>query len=72
MISLPATRCTPPTVDALKEVLGTHPGVTEVQLRLTTATSTKVLRLDERMRVSATPSLMADLKALLGPSCLSR
>jgi len=72
VISLPATRCTPPTVDALKEVLGTHPGVTEVQLRLTTATSTKVLRLDERMRVSATPSLMADLKALLGPSCLSR
>ena len=34
MISLPSTRCTPPVVEQLKEVLGTHPGVTEVQLRL--------------------------------------
>ena len=30
-----------------------------------------VLRLDERHRVAPTPALMADLKALLGPACLS-
>jgi len=72
VISLPASRCSSATVDALKDVLVTHPGVTEVQLRLTTATSTKVLRLDERLRVTAGPALMADLKALLGPTCLSR
>ena len=36
VISLPSTRCTPPVVDQLKDVLGTHPGMTEVQLRLLT------------------------------------
>ena len=34
VISLPSTRCTPPVVAQLKDVLGTHPGMTEVQLRL--------------------------------------
>jgi DNA polymerase-3 subunit alpha len=72
VISLPATRCTPPTVEQLKDVLSTHPGVAEVHLRLTTTSSTKVLRLDQRLRVTPSPSLMADLKALLGPTCLSR
>jgi DNA polymerase-3 subunit alpha len=28
------------------------------------------MKLDERLRVTPSPSLMADLKALLGPSCL--
>jgi DNA polymerase-3 subunit alpha len=72
VISLQANRCTPPTVEQLKEVLSTHPGVAEVHLRLTTKASTKVLRLDPRLRVTPSPSLMADLKALLGPDCLSR
>ena len=34
VISLPSTRCTAPVVEQLKDVLGTHPGVTEVRLRL--------------------------------------
>lgn len=71
MISLPSTRCTPPVVEQLKDVLGTHPGVTEVRLRLMTKTSTTVLKLDDRLRVSASPALFADLKALLGPHCLA-
>ncbi|MBA2465489.1 MAG: DNA polymerase III subunit alpha [Nocardioidaceae bacterium] len=70
VISLPSTRCTPPVVDQLKDVLGTHPGVTEVRLRLMTRTSTTVLRLDDRLRVAPSPALFADLKALLGPHCL--
>jgi DNA polymerase-3 subunit alpha len=70
-IALPANRCTPPVVDQLKEVLATHPGAAEVYLRLTTPSTTKVLRLDDRLRVAPTPALMADLKALLGPTCLS-
>ena len=70
VISLAASRCTPPVVDQLKEILATHPGAAEVHLRLTTPGSTKLLRLDERLRVAATPALMADLKALLGPGCL--
>ncbi len=71
VISMPSTRCTPPVVEQLKEVLGTHPGVTEVRLKLMTKTSTTVLRLDDRLRVTSSQSLFADLKALLGPSCLA-
>jgi DNA polymerase-3 subunit alpha len=71
MITMPSTRCTPPVVEQLKDVLGTHPGVTEVRLRLMTKTSTTVMRLDDRLRVSASPALFADLKALLGPHCLA-
>jgi DNA polymerase-3 subunit alpha len=71
VITLPSTRCTPPVVEQLKDVLGTHPGVTEVRLRLMTKTSTTVMRLDDRLRVTPSQSLFADLKALLGPSCLA-
>jgi DNA polymerase-3 subunit alpha len=71
VITLPSTRCTPPVVEQLKDVLGTHPGVTEVRLRLMTKTSTTVMRLDDRLRVTPSQSLFADLKALLGPGCLA-
>ncbi|WP_426244218.1 DNA polymerase III subunit alpha [Nocardioides sp. LHG3406-4] len=71
VISMPATRCTAATVDQLREVLATHPGVTEVQLRLMTRASTTVMRLDERLRVTPSPALVADLKQLLGPGCLA-
>jgi len=71
VISLPSTRCTPPVVAQLRDVLGTHPGMTEVQLRLLTRSSTKVLRLDDNLRVTPSPALFADLKQLLGPGCLA-
>ena len=70
MITLPVARCTPPVVDRLKEVLATHPGPTEVHLRLQAASRTTVLRIDDGLRVAASPALMGDLKALLGPACL--
>ena len=50
---------------------GTHPGVTEVRLRLLTRDATKVMRLDDRLRVTPSPALFADLKQLLGPGCLT-
>ena len=71
VINLPSTRCTPETVDRLREILATHPGVTEVRLRLMTRTSTRVMRLDDRLRVSPSPALSGELKELLGPHCLS-
>ncbi|MDP2772581.1 MAG: DNA polymerase III subunit alpha [Nocardioides sp.] len=71
VISLPSTRCTAPVVEQLKDVLGTHPGVTEVQLRLLARDATKVMRLDDRLRVTPSPALFADLKQLLGPGCLA-
>jgi DNA polymerase-3 subunit alpha len=70
VITLPATRCTGPVVEQLKDVLGTHPGMTEVRLRLLNRASTTVLKLDDRLRVTPTPALFADLKQLLGPGCL--
>ncbi len=69
-ISLPSTRCTAPVIEQLKDVLGTHPGLTEVRLKLLSRESTKVMRLDDRLRVAPTPALFADLKQLLGPGCL--
>jgi DNA polymerase-3 subunit alpha len=70
VVALPVTRCTPPVVERLKDVLATHPGPTEVHLRLTQPGRTTVMRLDDGLRVTPTPALFGDLKALLGPSCL--
>jgi len=70
VLSLPAARCTPPVVERLREVLATHPGTTEVQLQLVNGGRKTRLRLAEGLRVAATPALMGDLKALLGPTCL--
>jgi len=69
-LSMPASRCIPPVVDRLKEILAVHPGTTEVHLHLVTADRTTVMRLDDRLRVTPTPALYGDLKALLGPTCL--
>jgi DNA polymerase III subunit alpha len=71
VISLPSTRCTAPVVEQLRDVLGSHPGMTEVQLRLMARGSTTVMRLDDRLRVTPSSALFADLKHLLGPGCLS-
>ncbi|MGO4256285.1 DNA polymerase III subunit alpha [Marmoricola sp. RAF53] len=70
VISMPSTRCTPPVVDHLKEILATHPGMTEVRLKLMTRTSTKVFRMPDQLRVTPSSALTADLKQLLGPGCL--
>ena len=69
-LSMAASRCIPPLVERLKEVLAAHPGTTEVHLHLTGGAKTSVLRLDDRFRVTPSPSLYGDLKALLGPTCL--
>jgi DNA polymerase-3 subunit alpha len=71
VISLPSTRCTAPVIAGLREVLATHPGLTEVRLRLLMRDATRVMRLDDNLRVTPTPALFADLKALLGPGCLA-
>ncbi|MDQ1288976.1 MAG: polymerase subunit alpha [Actinomycetota bacterium] len=70
VVSMPVVRCTPPVVERLKDVLSTHPGPTEVHLRLTQAGRFTVMRLDDGFRVTPSPALFGDLKALLGPSCL--
>jgi DNA polymerase-3 subunit alpha len=69
-ISLDIGRCVPPVVEAMKEILHNHPGTADVHLHLRKGTTTTVLRLEDRFRVRPGPSLYADLKALLGASCL--
>jgi DNA polymerase-3 subunit alpha len=70
VLALPPSRCTPPLVERLKEVLGNHPGAAEVHLRLVNGSRTTLLRLGP-VRVNPTPALMGDLKALLGPGSLA-
>jgi DNA polymerase III subunit alpha len=69
-VRLPAVRCTPPLVERLREVLASHPGTTEVHLHLEASARTTVMRLGNGPRVTPSPALMGDLKALLGSSCL--
>jgi DNA polymerase III subunit alpha len=69
VVSIMEARCVPPVVERLREVLSTHPGPTEVHLRLLTGSRAKVVRLDNKLRVKPSPSLLADLKQLLGPAC---
>jgi DNA polymerase-3 subunit alpha len=71
VLSVPASRCTPPLVAQLREVLGSHPGTTEVHLRLEGPGRTTLMRLDDGYRVAPSAALMGDLKALLGPGCLA-
>jgi DNA polymerase-3 subunit alpha len=71
VLTLATERCTSPVVERLKDVLTTHPGATEVHLCLTRSGRVKVLRLDDAFRVTPSPALYGDLKALLGPTCLA-
>jgi DNA polymerase-3 subunit alpha len=70
VVSIPESRCVPPVVERLREVLHTHPGPMEVHLRLISGARTKIMRLDDKHRVRPSPSLVADLKQLLGPACV--
>ncbi len=58
-------------VERLKEVLTTHPGTTEVRLRLTSPGRATVMKLGDALRVERSTALFGDLKALLGPGCLA-
>ncbi len=70
-VSMPLARCTTPVVERLKDVLITHPGMTEVHLKLVQPGRVTLMRLDDTLRVTPSPALFGDLKALLGPSCLA-
>ncbi|GAB3928085.1 DNA-directed DNA polymerase [Microlunatus endophyticus] len=71
VISLPVTRCTPATIDKLAQILKSHPGMTEVQLKLKAPDKITTMRVGSQFRVTSSQPLMADLKAELGPSCLA-
>ena len=70
LISLPATQVTPPIVERMKEILKSHPGKREVHLHVVDQQKSTTLKVDAL--VTASPSLSADLKAILGPECIVR
>jgi DNA polymerase-3 subunit alpha len=70
LISLPAAQVTPPIVERMKEILKSHPGKREVHLHVVDTQKSTVLKVDAL--VTASPSLSADLKAILGPDCIVR
>jgi DNA polymerase III subunit alpha len=68
-LTMPVTRCTPPLVSELKEILVSHPGDSEVHVHLMNGSRKTVMRLGG-FRVAPTPALRADLKMILGPSAV--
>jgi len=70
IIKVEAERCTPPVVDRMKEILRSHPGTREVHLRIEGGAKETTFRLDDGLRITASPGLSADLKSILGPDCL--
>src|SRR5205085_9702231 len=63
LVSMPATRCTPPVVERLREVLGSHPGTTEVQLKMVNGSRETVMRLDQGARLRLGTALIGNVQA---------
>ncbi|HEV3174155.1 MAG TPA: DNA polymerase III subunit alpha [Actinocrinis sp.] len=70
VLHVPDSKITPQSAPRLREVLASHPGMTEVRVRMRGRNSTTTLKVGDHLRVTPSPALMGDLKALLGPSCL--
>lgn len=69
MIYIPESRVNPSVMTSLREVFATHPGTNEVHLTVVMSDKEVAMKSDQ-IRVTPSPSLFADLKALLGPTCL--
>jgi DNA polymerase III subunit alpha len=70
-VRLDATALPASIIDELKHVFGNHAGESEVVLDIHTSAGLRTLRLGEGYRVSETPSLRAELQAILGPTALA-
>jgi DNA polymerase-3 subunit alpha len=69
-VYIPERRITPGVMESLRNVLASHSGTTQVHLVLVMDNATTAVRADDKLRVTVSTSLFADLKALLGPNCL--
>ncbi len=70
LITIDSARVTPPLVERMKEVLRSHPGNREVHLKVADGRGGTVMKIDDTLRVTSSPSLSADLKQILGADCL--
>ncbi|MDR0482903.1 MAG: DNA polymerase III subunit alpha [Cellulomonadaceae bacterium] len=69
MLNVPQNRCVDHTIAQLNTVLNAYPGDAEVHVTVEEPGKRTTLRTAHRVEKS--PSLVGDLKALLGPACLS-
>ncbi|MBO1766934.1 DNA polymerase III subunit alpha [Allobranchiibius sp. GilTou38] len=70
VLTMPLARANTGLAHKLRTVLVEHPGATEVHLKLHQPGRSVTVKLEDSLRVTASPALFGDLKALLGPSCL--
>ena len=70
VITMDSARVTAPIVERMKEILRSHPGNREVHLRIEDGKGSTVMTIDDKLRVTSSPSLSADLKQILGADCL--
>jgi DNA polymerase III subunit alpha len=71
VVTMETTRATAGKIEQLKGVLNSHPGSTEVHVRLSQPGRSVLMKLDDSYRVNATEALFGDLKVILGSRCLS-
>ncbi|HOA00931.1 MAG TPA: DNA polymerase III subunit alpha [Dermatophilaceae bacterium] len=71
VLSMSLRQATGAGIERLRDILGQHPGVTEVHVRLNQPGRSVLMRLDDTYRVTPSPALYGDLKALLGQGCLA-
>ncbi|MBD5830054.1 DNA polymerase III subunit alpha [Janibacter melonis] len=70
-LTMDLRRATSARVEQIKEVLGQHPGSTEVHLKLVQPGRSVTMAVDPEWRVDVSEALVADLKVLLGPRAVS-
>ena len=70
-LSMDLRRATTGRIEQIKDVLGQHPGTTEVHLRLMQPGRSVTMAVDPAWRVDVSEALIADLKVLLGPRAVS-
>jgi DNA polymerase-3 subunit alpha len=71
VVTIDTNRATAAKIEELKGVLSSHPGSTEVHVRLSQPGRSVLMRLEDAYRVNASDSLFGDLKVILGPRCLA-
>jgi DNA polymerase III subunit alpha len=71
VVTIDSNRATTDKIEELKSVLSSHPGSTEVRVRLSQPGRSVLMRLEDAYRVNATESLFGDLKVIFGPRCLA-
>ncbi len=70
VITIDSVRVTPLLVERMKEILRSHPGNREVHLKVENGKGGVMMKIDDSLRVTSSPSLSADLKQILGADCL--